>query len=264
MNTTGEDRAKISAAVPELESTSFRIHAGGEALPGEWLASPFRSEQSTELKAEDFRVSLTAVAEQFAEQQKKTAQAQNVRQFELKRKNELICFAGHEISLQCAAADRDARLALLRDFCRLYAGCEKLESRAAQLLKEARQDTCYSGKVSPKWLGEFDRLGEQKRAAALLRIDFAELKRLMSAAAEKAPDGKLFEDLLEASGLEERLELTDEEIEIVEDIYGECVEKLSDFDYFWREYWAELWIIVILIVELLEFGWEIVAQVPKT
>ena len=151
-----------------------------------------------------------------------------------------------------------------KDCCRLLTRTESLEKQAAELLQEAKQDTCFAGKVDDKWLAQFTRLGEQKRKALLLRIDFVAIKREIKQCEYAGEDGKLFADLLSASGLEDRLDLLDEEIEISEEIYGECVERLSDFDYFWREYWAEIWIIVILIVELVEFFYEIYLQLPKS
>jgi hypothetical protein len=258
-------RTGYNALVPESESTFFKISPPpASAQSSDWLLTPLPNGSGGDVSADDFRVSVVANEQALAEQQKRIAALSAVgSEFELRRKTEAICIAGREIILQCAGTDREARLALLREFCRLYARVENVEKQVAQLLKTTRQDTVYSGKMDKNVLPEFERLADKNRTAMVLRIEYAEIKRAVAESGNSRQSGKLLSELLDECQLEIRLELLDEEIEIAEEVYSNCVERLSDFDYFWREYWAEIWIIVILLVELGEFYWEIYLQLPK-
>lgn len=252
MKSMSRDQAIIGAIVPNPnECLYFKISPPATSAAEAWQLSPLPESEKANAAAGSFLVSFAANEQLAQEQEKKISGSGSG--FELKRKNDRIFLCGREILLQCPQSELDARLSMLQDFCSLYSKTEDLEKRVEQLLKTAKEDSAYTGRVDPHSLVQFSQLNEKNRASTIARIDFAGIKREILKAEEKQSDTKLFEELLEESGLSERVELLDDEIEIAEEVYSVCIDRLSEFNYFWREYKAELWIILILVVELAEF-----------
>jgi hypothetical protein len=246
--------------VPDNEFTYFKISPSASNSSADWQLTPLPN-ASEAVSGQDFRVSF-ASSEQLASDQQKRLPALPAggSEFEVKRKSDRISFAGREIVLQCAPADRDEKLSLLKDFCRVFSRVEVLEKQVFGLLKSAKDDSAFTGKVDQSLLPDYERLSGKNRESINARIEFAELKRALFQAEDASDDEKLFTELCEASGLEERIELLDDEIEVAEEVYGVCIDRLSEFSYFWREFKAELWIILILVVELIEFCVDLAVQ----
>jgi len=248
--------------MPDNESTYFKLSPSSPSSSADWQLTPLPNGASDAVSGQDFRVSFAASEQLMAEQQKRiSALPANGAEFEVKRKSDRICFAGREIVLQCAPDERDERLSLLKDFCQVFSRVEILEKQTFELLKSAKEDSAWTGRVDQKLLPDYERLSVKNREAINGRIEFAQLKRSLFQAEDNSDDEKLFSELVEASGLEERVELLDDEIEVAEEVYGVCIDRLSEFSYFWREFQAEMWIIVILVVELVEFFFDIALQV---
>ncbi len=253
MNLVLEDSCKL-----------FKISPSQNASSADWLLSTLAASSFEDARNSDgdaaYIVAFSKSDESTALLEKSVlAQAQDAAHFEFKRKAERIVFCGKSIVLQCADAELDSRLQALTTLCRLLSSTESLEKRVRLMLDEAKRDASFTGRVGPEQLLQFDRLDERNKLATLARIEFAEIERDVLLA-QQSKNAKIFEELLESSGLEDRLEQLDDEIEIAEEVYAVCIDRLSEFSYFWREYKAELWIILILVLELVAFFWDLSVQ----
>lgn len=54
-----------------------------------------------------------------------------------------------------------------------------------------------------------------------------------------------------------RLRVLDDQLEVFEDAYELCSDRILEYSYFSREYKVELWIIVILVLEVVLMGYEL-------
>ncbi|MBX9722441.1 MAG: hypothetical protein K2X81_13670 [Candidatus Obscuribacterales bacterium] len=251
--------------VPEDSCKLFKIAPTQTASADDWLLSPLAALSFQDARNAEgdvaYIVAVAADEESAASLEKSAlAQAQDGAHFESKRKSERILFCGKSILLQCASAELESKLQALKLFCRLLSSTESLEKRVKLMLDEAKKDASFTGRVGPDELLQFDRLDERNKLATLARIEFAEIERDVLLAKQSRNSAKVIEELLESSGLEDRLEQLDDEVEIAEEVYAVCIDRLSEFSYFWREFKAELWIILILVLELVAFFWDLAVQ----
>ena len=63
---------------------------------------------------------------------------------------------------------------------------------------------------------------------------------------------RLFNEFLLATQAQDRLIVLDDKIEVVEDLYATANERLTSFAYFRREYWLEIAIVVLLLVQFVQ------------
>lgn len=153
----------------------------------------------------------------------------------------------------CGTSDNlDYSLKILAQFSLLEQELKRLERCTAEALNLAEQDVELTHQVSSKDFSRWSSVNSMTEAIGKERIAFTKLEgAIMHLGIATLDDGKTLYQLTKASEFEDRMEHIDDVIEVVTDIYELCNDRISEFAYFDKEYKCELWIILILILEVL-------------
>lgn len=153
----------------------------------------------------------------------------------------------------CGSLDNvDYALKILAQFSLLEHELKRLEQSTAAALNSSEQDVELTHQVSPKEFARWASVNTMTEAIGKERIAFTKLEgAIMRLGIATSDDDKTIYQLSKAADFEDRMEHIDDVIEVVADIYELCNDRISEFTYFDKEYNCELWIVLILILELL-------------
>lgn len=140
----------------------------------------------------------------------------------------------------------------------------RMERETDEHLRSAEMDIGLTHQVSDADLARWPRANEGVRRATLLRIHFARLEpRLERPSLQLAGATRRFvSELVLQTDVVGRLEVLDDRIEVLQDLYESATDRLSEYSYFRREYRLEIGIIIVLLVEIAAIVWEIVVMSP--
>jgi len=124
-----------------------------------------------------------------------------------------------------------------------------LEQTVASDLIKVKQDIHLTHGVTGKDLKKQPHVNERTVHATCLRMERLALEQKFYAPSSSLSHG-LPSRLIEQAGIEERLELLENQLEILEDIYELANDRLGEFSYFFKEAWLEIGIGFLLIAEV--------------
>lgn len=129
---------------------------------------------------------------------------------------------------------------------------KQLASLEGQVLNwdQLERDAKFNHQVGDEELREWDRVNAETRRFTQFRITICKLRRGFSVAQWPADVRKYVESYNERSGIWDRLEDLDDQIEVFEDVYELANDRLSEYSYFRREYKLEVLIAFLLFVEI--------------
>lgn len=153
----------------------------------------------------------------------------------------------------CGSLDNiDYGLKILGQFLLLEQELRRLEQSTTAALNSSEKDVELTHQVSPKEFSRWASVNKMTEAIGRERIAFTKLEgAIMRLGIATTDHDKTIYQLTKAAEFEDRLEYVDDVIEVVADIYELCNDRISEFTYFDKEYKCELWIVLILILELM-------------
>jgi hypothetical protein len=135
----------------------------------------------------------------------------------------------------------------------------RLESEIQADWQRAEQDVPLTHRVRAADLKRCETVDRMTEVVTHRRMRFARLEPHLGKAplTLSPPARRVFSELLQAADVADRLDAVDDRLEVTEDLYELANDRLLEFSYYRSEFWLEVGIIVILILELAGIGWEL-------
>ncbi len=133
---------------------------------------------------------------------------------------------------------------------------QKLERELEQYWPAAESDAALTHAVGQPELAQQSHVNELTAGMARRRIRFARLEPCLEKAsiALPGPARRLAGELAMQAEVLDRLGWVDDRLEVFENLYELANDRLTEFTYFNREFRLELWIIVLLVMEVIIMG----------
>ena len=144
----------------------------------------------------------------------------------------------------------DPALAALAAFSIWQGARRQLTDDLDEAWRTARLDVDLAHAPKPSGLARQEHVNRMTRRAVRMRMRFIDLQSAQDPELElTGVTRRLFNELLMATQARDRLAVVDDKIEVLEDLYATANERLTSFAYFRREYWLEIAIVVLLLVQ---------------
>ncbi len=132
----------------------------------------------------------------------------------------------------------------------------KLERELEAHWPAAEADAELTHGVGRAELGRQSRIDDITAAMTRRRIRFARIEPCLEKASIglPGPARRLAGELGQQAEVVDRLRSLDDRLEVFEDLYELANDRLTEFAYFSREFRLELWIIVLLVLEVIVMG----------
>jgi hypothetical protein len=160
--------------------------------------------------------------------------------------------------VQGAPERLDENLAALVEFAFYEGQLRRLETEIAADWPTAEADVPLTHQVDAQGLKRLAHVADMTRRTTLRRMRFARLEPHLEKPSAALPGSarRLAAELATQAEVVDRLKALDDRLEVHEDLYELANDRLSEFRYFRAEFWLEVGIIVILIVEIIEIAYE--------
>ena len=153
----------------------------------------------------------------------------------------------------------DEDLAAVVEFAFYEGHLRRLEREVDDDWPTAEADVPLTHGVTRPDLARWPHVNRMTERVTLRRMRFARLARRLEQASPTlpGPSRRLVAELLSQAEVTDRLAAVDDKLEVYEDLYELANDRLSEFSYFRSECRLEVWIIVILVLEILVMLWEV-------
>ena len=153
-------------------------------------------------------------------------------------------------------------LAGVAEFTFHEAQLRELEDYLAGCWDEAEQDVSLVHVAGSRAPARTEHVSERARELALARMRFARVLEPLGNPSAALPSHarRLIGELLVYTGVEGRLELVDERLEVLEDVYQAANERLVTLSHHRAEVRLELSIAILLFLELIVMLWQILEK----
>ncbi|HVP11038.1 MAG TPA: hypothetical protein VMV94_07605 [Phycisphaerae bacterium] len=146
----------------------------------------------------------------------------------------------------------DEALAPLIEFAFVEGQIRRLEAEVDAAWTACHGHISLTHQVMSKDVARWPAVNEMTRRVTLCRMDCCDLRRqLESPSAElSAAARQVYGDLCAGARLADRLAAMEARINAMMSLYSAANDRLSAYSYFRREWWLEVWIILVIIAEL--------------
>jgi hypothetical protein len=158
------------------------------------------------------------------------------------------------------APDRvEENLLALVDFAFYEGELRKLEREIEADWSLAQADIELTHQVATRQLRRSAHVNEMTQRTTRRRMRVARLERHLEKASIALPGSarRLVSELLTQAEIVDRLKAVDNRLEVYEDLYELANDRLSEYRYYRGEFRLEVWIILILMIEVVLMLWEI-------
>jgi hypothetical protein len=140
----------------------------------------------------------------------------------------------------------------LLEFAFLDGQIHRLEAVVAAAWTEARGDIPLTHQVAENGVALWPHVNDMTCRVTKSRMDCCDLRKQLSAPAPENSMAarQLLADLCDKARLSDRLAAVETRIEAMMNLYQVANDRLSAYSYFRREWWLEVWIILVIVVEL--------------
>ena len=159
-------------------------------------------------------------------------------------------------ALVIGAPDRfDDVLAGLIHFSFYEGELRRLEAEIDTWWEAAERDAALTHQVDTAAVRRWPHVNRMTEVATLARMRLVRITRPLEKAAGTlaGPARRLVSELALQAEVADRLTYVDDKLEVFEDLYELANDRISEFNYFRREYVVEIWIVVVLLLELTLF-----------
>jgi hypothetical protein len=146
----------------------------------------------------------------------------------------------------------DEALTPLIEFAFVEGQIRRLEAEVDAAWMMARGDIPLTHQVAPRDVARWPEINKRTCRVTLCRMDHCDLQRqLESPLAELSVTARqILVDLCGRARLADRLGAMEARIIAMMSLYGAANDRLSAYSYFRREWWLEVWIILVIIAEM--------------
>jgi hypothetical protein len=146
----------------------------------------------------------------------------------------------------------DEMLAPLLEFAFVEGQICRLEADVCSAWETAGRDIPLTNQIAPKDVVHWPHVNEMTRQVTLGRMRYCDLScRLQGPPAElSATARQVLADLSGRARLSDRLAALNGRIEAMMNLYSAANDRLSAYSYFRREWWLEIWIILVIVAEM--------------
>jgi hypothetical protein len=163
-----------------------------------------------------------------------------------------VCFAQNVLLLTGELANVEQLLPALVSHLWTVSLLESLEEATAQMFQHATEDVHFTHGATKRDLSAWTRIGARTRRMGLLKAVAIILEeKIWRDARLIGEQGKLVKLLNRKAALEERVERLKDKLQFASDMYELSNDRLTEYAYFSREYKVEIWIVVLLVLELI-------------
>ncbi len=167
------------------------------------------------------------------------------------------------VVIEGSIADRDAVLAGLADFAFYEGELRRLEAVLPAHEATAAADAAIAFRIADGDRAQWSRLGHTMEQLAAHRLTFARLEPRLGRPSPSLPlaGRRTFARLCRRAAVEDRLAAVSDRLEACEDLYEGAVDRITDHGWWRKGHRLETVIVVLLAVEGLQLGVELVLHI---
>ena len=134
----------------------------------------------------------------------------------------------------------------------------RLEREVDDYLCKAESDIPLTHEVDDEAVARWPHVNTMTKMVTLLRFHYVRLESRLEKAspALAGPTRRMISELIVQAELADRLAVVDERLEVLQDLYESANDRISEYSYFKREYRLEVWIIIVLLLEVMVMIWD--------
>jgi hypothetical protein len=128
---------------------------------------------------------------------------------------------------------------------------ESLEEATVQMFQQATEDVHFTHGATRRDLSAWTRIGSRTRRMGLLKAVAIILEeKIWRDTLLVGEQGTLVKLLNSEAALEDRVAKLGDKLQFASDVYELSNDRLTEYAYFYRQYKVEIWIVVLLLMEL--------------